>query len=126
MEKPIYKTVSIKAYMNPIMKEVTRTRQIGTKPVTKTKGIFKKEKYIEEKPIYEKYEEIVPTGEYSHTHIDIQKLSNQIMQACNNLYEEGCNVISITDIINGKYKYDFCYFIIRAYYYFVGHIVSLK
>ena len=104
--KPIYKTVSIKANMNPIMKKVTKTKQIGTKSVKKTKGIFKKEEYIEEMPVFEKYEDMVPTGKYSDIYIDIQEFSNRIMQVCNNLYEEGYDVINISTVINGRYKYD--------------------
>ena len=106
MEKPIYKTVSIRANMAPVMKEVTKNRQIGTKTIKKTKGVFKKEEYEEEQPIFENYKEMVPTGEYSDTSINIEEFSEMIMKVCNDLHSEGYDVINMSDIIDGRYQWD--------------------
>lgn len=106
MEKPIYKTVSVRANMAQKMKKVTKSRQTGTKTITRTKGVFKKEEYEEEQPVYENYDEMVPTGEYVDTYIDIENFSNRIMEMCNTLYKDGYDVVNMSDIIDGRYRYD--------------------
>ena len=106
MKKPIYKTVSIKANMAPIMKKVTKNKKVGTKEVKKTKGFWNTEEYTEEEPVFEEYDEMLPTGKYSNTSIDIEEFSYSIMESCNQLFEDGYQVINISDITSGRYAYD--------------------
>ncbi len=106
MSKPAYKTMWVRAEMGILKEKVKKNRQIGTNKVTKTKGFLKKESYDVEEPIFEEYEEWVPTGERSDTFIDIDGFSKKIMDACNSLAEEGYEVVHISDIIDGKFRYE--------------------
>ncbi|MGP9510887.1 MULTISPECIES: hypothetical protein [unclassified Halomonas] len=105
MPKEVYKTVSVRADMGDIKKKVTKQRQVGTRTVTKTKGILKKETYEVEEPIYEQYDEFVSTGERSDTFIDIEGFSKKIMDACNALANDGYEVVHISDVIDGRYHW---------------------
>lgn len=95
--------------MAPLVKEVTKPKQTGTKTVTKTKGVFKKEEYLVEEPIYENITETTETGEYSDSFIDIENLSVKIEQACNDLDYEGYDIMNIFDVTSGRYSYDGSY-----------------
>ena len=106
MNKQAYKTFWVRANMGKIKEKVTKKRQVGTNTVTKTKGLFKKETYDVEEPIYEEYSEWVPTGKNSDTFIDIEDFSERIMNACNELHADGYDIINISDIIDGRYKYN--------------------
>lgn len=105
MPKQAYKTVSVRADMGEIKEKVIKKRQTGTRTVTKTKGFLKKETFEVEEPIFEEYEEWVPTGKTSDTFIDIEGFSQKIMDACNSLAEEGYEVVHISDVIDGRYQW---------------------
>lgn len=102
----LYKTVWVRASMGELQEKVTKQRQTGTRKVTKTRGLFKKESYEVEEPVYEDYEEWVPTGKLSKTFIDIADFSERIMDACNLLAEQGYEVVHISDIIDGHFDYN--------------------
>ena len=106
MTKPAYKTRWVRPAMGEIEKKVKKKRQTGTRVITKTKGLFKKETYEVEEPVYEEYEEWVPTGRLSDTYIDIEGFNQQIMDACNLLAAEGYEVVHISDVIRGHYQYN--------------------
>ena len=92
--------------MGEIKEKVIKKRQTGTRVITKTKGLFKKETYEVEEPVYEEYEEWVPTGRLSDTFIDIEGFNQQIMDACNLLAAEGYEVVHISDVIRGRYQWE--------------------
>ena len=105
MTKPAYKTLPIVAEMYEIEEKVIKKRQTGTRVITKTKGLLKKETYEVEEPVYEEYEEWVPSGRQSDTQIDIISFSRKIMDVCNLLAAEGYEVVHISDVIRGRYQY---------------------
>ena len=100
-----YKTAWVRAEMWAETKKIKKKRQIGSRNVTKTRGLFKKESYQAEEPIFEEYDEWVHTGEISDTYIDIEIFSQKIMAACNALAAEGYDIVHISDIISGRYQY---------------------
>ena len=87
----------------------TRTirRQTGTKTVQKTKGILNPERVLEEKPIYEYVEEKLPTGNPSDTNPNSVELGISVETACNDLADEGYEVISITPILRGVHAHQY-------------------
>ena len=105
MSKKMYKTVWVRAEMGGTFTQITKQRQIGTKQITKEKGFFGGKSSTIEEPIYEDYEERVPTGELSDTFIDIEGFSKKIMDACNSLADEGYDVVHISDVIDGRYNF---------------------
>jgi len=105
--KKAYKTMWVRAEMGILKEKVKNIRQVGTRKVTKTRGIINRETYEVDEPIFEEYEEWVPTGERSDTFIDIGDFSKKIMDACNTLDAEGYDVVHISDVIDGRYKYRF-------------------
>lgn len=106
MIKQAYKTVWVRAEMGSLMKKVLKRRQIGTKMVSKEKGFFGSSSVMVEEPVFEEYEELVPTGERSNTFINIEDFSNKIMAACNLLADEGYEVVHISDVIDGRYNFE--------------------
>jgi len=73
--KKAYKTMWVRAEMGILKEKVKNIRQVGTRKVTKTRGIINRETYEVDEPIFEEYEEWVPTGERSDTFIDIGDFS---------------------------------------------------
>lgn len=106
-ELPAITTAWVKASMQPLYKKETIKEQIGTKTVTKTKGIFNKTSFEAEEPIYESKEKWVPTGKYSETEVDIEEFSNNINKACQELTESGYKIIQIIPMNSGRYKYEY-------------------
>lgn len=106
MTKTAYKTMWVKAEMKILKEKIKKKRQIGTGNVTKTKGFFITKSYEVEEPIFEEYDDWVPTGEISLTQIDIEGFSQKIMNACNTLSDEGYDIVHVSDIIAGKYQFD--------------------
>ncbi len=104
-ENPTYIYHWVRANMAEIKERKTVKEQVGTKTVTKTKGVFKKKEIEVEEPVIETREEWVPTGEFSDTNIDMDDLSRRITDACNGLDEKGYDVLSITPILEGRYSY---------------------
>lgn len=82
-------------------------RQTGVQVVQKKKGIFSSETIDVEEPIYEEVVERVPTGKYSDKYIDIDDFAKRITEACNSLHQDGYDVINITDVIEGRYNYEY-------------------
>jgi len=105
--KPDIITKWVKASMQPIMKKKIIKEPVGTKQVTKTKGIFKKESYEAEETIYEKKEEWTPTGEYSDTEVNIQELTDLINNVCIEMAEMGYEVMQIMPINTGRYNWQY-------------------
>lgn len=103
--KPIIVNVWIKVGMHPITNKVKRTVKVGTKSVTKTKGVFSKTNYEEEEPILEEKEIYEPTGKYSTTDIDVVDLKDKMNQVCNDLENDGYDILTITPINSGVYDY---------------------
>ena len=106
MTKQAYKTRWVQTGMGEIKEKVIKKRQTGTRVITKTKGLFKKETYEVEEPVYEEYEEWVPTGRLSDVFIDLEGFNQQIMDACNLLAAEGYEVVHISDVIRGEFNWD--------------------
>ena len=103
--KPIIATGWVKAPMQALYKKRTTTEQVGTKTVTKTKGIFKKTSFETEKPIYEQKEQWIPTGKYSDIEVDIEQLADNINQVCEQLIESGYRIMQIIPVNSGRYSY---------------------
>jgi len=97
----------VKASMQPIMKKKIIKEPVGTKKVTKTKGIFKKESYEAEETIYEEKEEWVPTGEYSDKEVNFQELTDLINNVCIEMTKMGYEVIQIMPINTGRYSWQY-------------------
>lgn len=106
-EKPIITTAWVKASMQPLYKKKTAKEQVGTRTVTKTKGVFKKRSFEVEEPIYEKREQWVPTGEYSDIEVDIDNFSEKIGKICRELAEAGYRIMQIIPVNSGRYGYQF-------------------
>ena len=105
MNKKVYKTVWVRADMGKEFEIVTKKRQVGIKQVTKTKGFLGRDTYVVDEPIYEEYDERVPTGKLSDIFIDIEGFSEKIMDACNSLADDGYEVVHISDVIDGRYSF---------------------
>lgn len=106
ISKPAYTHHWVRANMADIKEKKKVKHQVGTQKVTKTKGLFKREEIEIEEPVYETREEWVPTGKKSDTYIDIEDFSKRITDACNNLHEDGYDVLSIISTIDGRYNYN--------------------
>ncbi|MFQ6757068.1 MAG: hypothetical protein D9V46_01560 [Deltaproteobacteria bacterium] len=96
----------VRAKMADIKEKKNVKHQIGTKKVTKTRGLFKKEDFEVEEPVYEVREEWVSTGKKSDTCIDIEDFSKRITDACNSLDAEGYDVLSIISTVDGRYSFN--------------------
>lgn len=105
-ELPETTTAWVKAFMQPLYKKKIIKEQVGTRTVTKTKGIFNKTSFEAEEAVYESKEEWVPTGEYSDTEINIEKFSSDINKMCQELAASGYKVTQIIPINSGRYRYD--------------------
>jgi hypothetical protein len=95
----------VRASMAALYEEKKIKRQTGVRKVQKKKGIFSSEVIEVDEPIYEEVIEKVPTGTYSDTYIDINEFARRITNACNDLHENGYDVIKITEVIAGRYNY---------------------
>jgi len=88
------------------MKKKQVRHQVDSKIVKKKKGLFSKETVEVEKPIYTYRDELVPTGKYSDTAIDMEDLAVRVTESCNDLYERGFEVENIISTIEGRYGYN--------------------
>ena len=105
--KPKYKHICVYAPMAEALEPVTERRQTGTRTVTRTKGFLKAEKIEKEEPVYEYTEEWVPTGELSDVDIDHETFGNHLEEACNQLYTDGYDVISINPVLRGIHQHQY-------------------
>ena len=85
----------------------TTRRQTGTRTVHKNKGLFNPEKVEQEEPVYEYIEEDVPTGQISDCEIDSIRFGQDIEDACNQLHDQGYNVLSITPVVRGAHQHQY-------------------
>lgn len=96
----------VRAGMSPLYKKQKVKRQVGVRQVEKRKGLFSSEKQVVEEPVYETVDEHVPTGKYSDCYIDIDDYARRITKACNELDEEGYDIVKISEVIEGSYYGD--------------------
>lgn len=100
----------VRSGMAPLYEEKKVQRQVGVRKVQvrQRKGFLGKEVEVVEidEPIYEEVTEKVPTGKYSQTYIDMDAYAKAITEQCNDLHEQGYDVIKITEVIEGKYNWD--------------------
>lgn len=106
MIRPEYKQIVVAAHMAEEYRLTQRQEQVGMQKVTKMRGILKPETYEVEKPIYETVEEWVPTGEPSDTEVDAVDFAKRITVACNDLHDEGYDVISMQPVLRGVYGHN--------------------
>jgi hypothetical protein len=92
----VNKVIYVKAHFKPIMKEKTVKVPTGEKK----KGLFGGEKDITKKE-----KQLVKTG-VSDCEIDGERLALEIQNAIETLNIEGYEVIGITQITSGRYKYE--------------------
>lgn len=107
LELPAIRTAWVKASMQPLYKKEIVKKQIGTRTITKTKGIFSKTQVEIEEPIYEDQEKLIPTGRYSDTEIDIEEFSNNINRVCHELTALGYKILQVIPMNSGRYKYEY-------------------
>ena len=79
--------------------------QVSTRIEKVEKGLFNKKLVDEKIPVYEEKNTWVKTG-ISDSEIDGEEFSVKINQEIELLAESGYEVISITPITSGRYKYD--------------------
>lgn len=106
-QKPTYKHILVPVHMDEAYETRTIRRQTGTKTVQKTKGLLNPEKVIAEEPVYEYVEEQLPTGNLSDTEPNATEAGMNVEAACNQLADEGYDVISITPILRGMHSHQF-------------------
>ena len=106
-QKPTYKHILVPVNMDEAYETRTIRRQTGTKTVQKTKGILNPEKVIKEEAVYEYVEEQLPTGEQSDTTPNSAEAGRSVEAACNQLAEDGYDVVSITPILRGIHAHQY-------------------
>lgn len=106
MRRPEYTQIVVPAHMAEEYRLSQRKEQVGTQKVTKMRGILKPEAYEVERPVFETVEEWVPTGQPSDTEVDVDDFGQRIAIACNDLHEEGYDVISINPVLRGVYGHN--------------------
>lgn len=97
--KKRYTTIWVRAPMLPLGSMKKEKVQVGTE--MKTQGFFNKTEV--ERPVYETRERWEPNGEYSDHAVDEAKLKDIIEDACNQLHDNGYDVISIMPYDQGNY-----------------------
>lgn len=105
-EELTYTSRWVRANMATLYEEKKVKRQVGVRKVQKKKGMFSSEMIEVDEPIYEESIEKVPTGKSSETYIGIDDFAQRITAACNKLYEEGYDVIKVTEVIAGRYDHN--------------------
>ena len=100
-EKMLNKVIFVPSYFEPIGK--TRTVKVPTGEVKVKKGLFGS--YRETK-IMAKEERWEQTG-WSDCRIDGPRLAKDLQQAVVNLNQEGYEVVSVTSVASGNYRYQF-------------------
>lgn len=80
--------------------------KIGSETKLVEKGIFKKVTEEVNVPVYEEREVWVKTG-ISETEIDGERLTNDLNNLLESIKNDGYEILSITPVISGAYKYDF-------------------
>lgn len=102
----MFKTVFVKAYLKQEVRERVANVQVGTRTISKRKSLYESEMVQEEEPVFEQRVEKVGTGKHSDTEIDAEDFSQRIEKACNDMYEKGYDLVSMTDVIRGAFHYD--------------------
>ena len=106
-QKPIYRTIYVTVPMGEGMDLVVNDVQTGTEKIERNKGLFSLEKEQEEIPIYEEMEELVPNGRISDVDADLDMFSRDYEDACNQLYQEGYDIISVQPILRGVHRHEY-------------------
>ena len=88
--------------------------QTGTTTKMVEKGLFKKTQVEVEVPVFEEQREWVSSG-FSDCEVDGERFSKDIGSAIESLDLEGFEVLSITPVLSGSYKYDFRAPVISAF-----------
>jgi len=107
MSSQTYKHILVPVDMDEAYETRTIRRQTGTRTVQKTKGILNPERVTSEEPVYEYVEEQLPTGHPSDTFPNSAAAGKSVEKACNQLAEEGYEVISITPILRGVHAHEY-------------------
>ncbi|GGF77737.1 hypothetical protein GCM10007301_42090 [Azorhizobium oxalatiphilum] len=102
----MYKTVFVKAYLKQEVREQVSNVQVGTRTISKRKGLFDTAMVQEEEPVYEQRVEKVTTGKHSETEIDAEDFSRRIEKTCNDMHDKGYDLVSMNEVIRGAYHYD--------------------
>ena len=102
-EQKAYVTRWINAPYREIKKKKKVSVQTGTKRVEMTKGLFKKETFWEDAPVYETRTQWVGTGEVDATQVDLEEFTRLVEEACDKLYEAGYLVDQVIPISSGVY-----------------------
>ncbi len=101
-DAPMIVTRYVRARMEPIFRIEKTKNQIGTRKVLKRKGLVGKRVEVEE-PVFEEIRH--ETGDFSDVRVDYQQLTEMLEQVCEEMERAGYNVISITPINEGNYRY---------------------
>ena len=99
------KCIWVAAHFKEVGSWRTKSVQMGTENKTIEKGFFKKRQVEEEVPIFEERREWVMTG-VSDCDIDGERFSKDIGTAINALEVDGFEIVSITPVLCGSYKFD--------------------
>jgi len=106
MKRPEYAQIVVAAHMAEEYRLTQRKEQVGMQTVTKMRGILKPETYEVERPVFETIEEWVPTGQPSDTEVDVDDFAKRIAIACNDLHEDGYDVVSVNPVLRGVYGHN--------------------
>lgn len=107
MTKQKYKQVFVEVPMVEAVDRRTIKRQVGTRKVSKQRGFLKPEMVETEQPVYDFVEEITPTGKPSDVDPDLASFGHLVELACNELHEEGYDVISINPVLRGMHMHEY-------------------
>ena len=100
------KSIWVASHFKELGRWETKSVQTGAATKTVEKGLFKKRAVEVEVPIFAEQREWVATG-VSDCEIDGEKFSKDIGAAIEALEDEGFELLTITPILSGSYKYDF-------------------
>lgn len=104
-EHPLYKHVTVTPIMMEIGEWKTTKIKTGTKKIKRTQGVFNKKEVVVEKPIYETKRQWVTSGKRSDVQIDSEDFGLKIATACNELDNNGYDIVEMIPILRGNYQY---------------------
>jgi len=109
----MYKSIWVKAHFLKKGKWVTKKKEDGYRTEMVEKGFLKKRQVEKRIPIYKDVKEWIVTS-ISDSEIDGEKLTIDINNAIELLHNDGYEVMNVTPVISGRYKYDYADPIIRS------------
>ncbi len=104
-ERPLYRHITVNSIMMEIGEWKTTKIKTGTKKIKRTQGVFNKKEVVVEKPIYETTRRWVTSGKRSDVQIDADDFGLKIATACNELDQDGYDVVEMIPILRGNYQY---------------------